>query len=313
MSPTIARLLFFTLPAVVALQCTHTEQEAEGLQEGSQSNVSEYWHQGKAEVSRFDLEQVRYGESHPGHAVLIFVKEQFLPDAQVKFDGLESQESPVDVLKHIATRRFYTGIYPYSMMTTVFSPFASSQHGAYKITGTTQDWCGQTFMQLNSRDGRFAIQYHSYFQEEGDREFTIDGALLEDDLWSMVRTNPDKLPVGEISIFPSTHCVQLRIREFYPHDAIGRLEKSLDPSISADSISVYTVRYSDIPRTLSIMFEPSFPYAILAWEETEDNVAERNGTPPLRTRGVRTHSLMLDYWNRSSGADSTYRSILGLD
>jgi len=312
MSRTLAVLLFMSI-ALTGIQCKRAGSDDKESPANNQSDISSYWHQGKAEVSRFDLEQVRYGQSHHGRAFLIFVKEQFLPESQVKSEGKESAERPVTVMKHIATRDFYTGIYPYSVMTSVFSPFHPDGNHAYKITGTTQDWCGQTFLQLNNRDGRFAIQYHSYFQEEGDQDFTIDRALLEDDLWSLVRMNPDALPVGETSILPSIHCVQLQIRVFRPHVAVARLGKIFDPALSADSLNHYTVRYKHIPRTLTITFEPDFPHAILAWEETEDNMAERSGTPPLRTRAVRTHSLLVDYWNKSSISDSTYRPLLGMD
>ena len=40
----------------------------------------DYWYQGKAELNRFELSQVRYGEIRKGDAVLIFVTEDFLKD-----------------------------------------------------------------------------------------------------------------------------------------------------------------------------------------------------------------------------------------
>ncbi len=45
-----------------------------------------YWYQGKAELTRYQLEQARYGEIHSGDAVLIFVTENFLLDKQVKHE-----------------------------------------------------------------------------------------------------------------------------------------------------------------------------------------------------------------------------------
>jgi len=36
-----------------------------------------YWYQGKAELTSYTLEQARYGEVHPGEAVLVFVTEDF--------------------------------------------------------------------------------------------------------------------------------------------------------------------------------------------------------------------------------------------
>ena len=43
-------------------------------------DFNSYWYNYGAEISRFELEQGRYGEIRPGHVVLIFVTEPFLPD-----------------------------------------------------------------------------------------------------------------------------------------------------------------------------------------------------------------------------------------
>ncbi len=47
----------------------------------------DYWYQGKAELTSYDLEQVRYGEKREGEAVLIFVTEDFSKSKQVKLDN----------------------------------------------------------------------------------------------------------------------------------------------------------------------------------------------------------------------------------
>ena len=74
-----------------------------------------YWYQGKAELTRYELRQARYGEIHSGEAVLIFVTEPFLPDRQVKLERADPSKG-VTVLKLNAVRKFFTGIYPYSLM-----------------------------------------------------------------------------------------------------------------------------------------------------------------------------------------------------
>jgi len=48
------------------------------------SSFSAYWYPNGAEISRYDLKQVRYGEVHSGDAVLIFVTESMNPALQVK-------------------------------------------------------------------------------------------------------------------------------------------------------------------------------------------------------------------------------------
>lgn len=295
------------LASLFALSCSKEIQSPNLAAETV--DAARYWHQGTAEISRFSITQARYGNTYTGDAILIFVKEDFLPVRQVKYEGRSTGESPVPILKLISTREFITGIYPYSIMTSVFAPFASNGR-SYKITGTTQDWCGQTFMQLNNNDTAFAVTYRSYFEDEGDRNFIVGPEMLEDELFIMARTNPRGLPVGEISMLPSVHCVQLRIKEFYPHTGTATRSVQFIPELSADSVQVYSIRYHDVPRVFSIIFEQRFPHTILAWEETEGNL---NGDePPLMTRAVRTHTIMSDYWNKSAPADSVLRKSLGL-
>ena len=46
----------------------------------------DYWYNHGAEISRFTLQQMRYGEIHEGDAVLVFVTEEIIPALQVKAD-----------------------------------------------------------------------------------------------------------------------------------------------------------------------------------------------------------------------------------
>ena len=75
-----------------------------------------YWYNYGAEISRFELEQSRYGEIHSGEVVLIFVTEPFLPDVQVKSDFDASRGMSIPILKLNLIKRFDTGIYDYSIM-----------------------------------------------------------------------------------------------------------------------------------------------------------------------------------------------------
>ena len=79
-----------------------------------------YWFDGKAELTSFSLSQERYGELRQGHAVHIFVTEDFLAEQQVKAD--RPLDDNIPVLKFNGVKKFVTGIYPYSIMTSSFSP-----------------------------------------------------------------------------------------------------------------------------------------------------------------------------------------------
>ena len=116
---------------------------------------STYWYQGKAEVNRYALTQARYGEMRNGDALMVFVTEDFLVNEQVKFEG-GSKSPKTGVLKLNWIERFNTGIYDYSLMTSVFSPV--DQSPVLKVTCSVQDWCGQAFVQLNQRKDGYRME-----------------------------------------------------------------------------------------------------------------------------------------------------------
>jgi len=77
----------------------------------------DYWYDGTAEINSYELQQSRYGQLHQGHAVLIFVTEDFSRSKQVKLDGPgNAVDDKASVLKLNLTKKFNTGIYPYAMM-----------------------------------------------------------------------------------------------------------------------------------------------------------------------------------------------------
>ena len=262
-----------------------------------------YWYQGKAELTRYELNQARYGEMHKGEAVLIFVTEPFLPDKQVKLERGDPSKG-VTVLKLNSVRKFFTGIYPYSLMTSTFTPVSFAATGrALKVASSSQEWCGQTFTQLNLRGGRYEGALRSYFEEEGDRAFGFDAAWLEDEIWTRIRLAPETLPVGRIEVVPGLQYARLWHKEVRPEKAEATLH-------SDGRENVYSLDYSAIPRKLTIRFEAAFPYRIVSWEETQPGAFD--GSPLLTTKAVATRSLMLDYWKRHGNADTHFRKELGV-
>ena len=268
----------------------------------------DYWFAGKAELTRYELEQARYGEIRRGDAVLIFVTEDFLPGKQVKADSSDrSKTGALPVMKLNLMKTFNTGIYPYSMMTSIFTPLDVDSHpGTLKTSTTAQEWCGHTYLQLNLRDGGYRVQGNSYFEAEADQTFMLEAAWLEDEIWTRIRAAPATLPVGRIEIIPGGQQSRLRHRPPAVETANASLERS------AEGVYTYTLDYPESRRTLSIQFRESFPHEILGWEE-----AYRSGfgtsAKRLTTRAVRTHSVQLDYWTRNRNADLPLRKELGLD
>ncbi len=266
-----------------------------------------YWYQGKAELTRYRLEQARYGEIRKGDAVLIFVTEDFLAKTQVKHEYGKPTEPVVKVLKLNANRRFFTGIYPYSTLTSVFTPVEAIDQHSLKLSNSVQEWCGHVYAQLNLRDGHYELDSHSYFQKEADQRMQLPAAWTEDELWTKLRLNPALLPIGEIKILPSLLYLRLRHKPFELQKAVATLNDYSDPALSPAPLKAYELVYQTVKRELKIVFEAEFPYKIVMWEEKVPGAKDW-----LVTRGIKTHELFLDYWNKNSEADSVYRKELGL-
>src|SRR5690606_22696899 len=160
-----------------------------------------YWFQGKAEISSFDLTQYRYGQAREGEAVLIFVTEDFSQKKQVKLDDPEAAgNGAVKVLKLNKTKDFVTGIYPYHMMLSVFTPVFDPE-SALKLTASSQEWCGQSFTQLNKDAKQYKGQAFSYFETEGEQTIAPN-RLPEDVVWNLLRNRPSQIPLGKVDFIP---------------------------------------------------------------------------------------------------------------
>ena len=269
------------------------------------SSFERYWYQGQAELGRYELDQMRYGQARKGHAVLVFVTEDFRFDKQVKYEGGE-KENVGSVLKLNAHRRFDTGIYPYSILTSSFSP-ADEIERPLKVTASVQEWCGHTFSQLNGTNTGYHFQLFSYFDSEGDEDVALESSLTEDGLWAIGRRDPNALPVGKVEILPALHVLRFRHAEARAQSAVATL-KEVDRSPHSMSNQVrYEVAYNSFGRRLVIYFETAFPHRPLAWEEFDESEGETS-----RTFAVRREEMMLDYWNHNGVEDAPYRKVLGL-
>ncbi|MBI3219287.1 MAG: hypothetical protein HYZ44_07225 [Bacteroidetes bacterium] len=261
-----------------------------------------YWYNGLAEINSYQLSQSRYGETREGKAVLIFVTEDFSEKKQVKLDDQPAAgDHKISVLKMNFTKNFVTGIYPYSMMLSAFTPISSNQYPAtLKLTMSSQEWCGQVFTQVNWKDKKYAIQSNSYFEKEGDEQKTVPNVLLEDELWNRIRLGPEALPTGKVILLPGLFYTRLLHTELAPQ------EVNLKKEDFADSIR-YTIQFEKAKRTLAIVFEKKFPFKILGWEE---QFTERS--KPVITRATLIKTIRLDYWTKNKNEFNYLRDSLGL-
>lgn len=260
---------------------------------------NDYWYAGTAELNSYDLQQSRYGELRQGEVVLVFVTEPFSLSKQVKLDnGAAADADKVPVMKLNQIRKFNTGIYDYSVMTSTFTPVDTNQYpNTLKLNTSMQEWCGHTFTQLNLKGNNYQFKEFSYFESEGDSDKTIPVAMLEEELMTRIRLNKGQLPEGKINLIFSSLYSRFAHNEMNVSEAtITTLEK--DTSIN------YNIAYINVNRTLTIAVQKEFPYKILSW--TEDN------GDGLLTTATLKKTLNEPYWNQKRLADDAMREKLGL-
>jgi hypothetical protein len=275
----------------------------------SSAEFNAYWYSGKAEVSSYTVEMARYGNMHPGKSVLIFVTEDFLLDKQVK-DEQGSGAPSTSVLKLNKIDRFTTGIYDYSIMLSAFMPVDQVTYPfCLKTSFSAQDWCGQSFMQVNRRGDGYQATVRSYFESEGDKNSILEDAVLEDALWSMARLNPKTLPIGRFDVIPSSQHQRLRHALNTLETATGSL--TLERNADSSEQYIYTVTFA-AGRTLKLKLQTVFPYRLYGWEE---KVKSGYGMQAqwLTTIASLDKTIKSPYWGLNSPENSKLRKELGLD
>ena len=298
------KIFFFLIVALFSCDKTNVSNKTTSASSsqieniGTSAEFNAYWYAGKAEINRYELEQARYGEMRKGDAVLVFVTEPFSKQKQVKLDDANANPNDVvQVLKLNFTKKFDTGIYPYSVMTSAFTPVDVSQK-TVKVTSSMQEWCGHVFTQLNLKNKQYVANVFSYFESEGDKKSELGEALSEDGIWSTLRINPTQLPQGKIKIIPSLSYLRFSHKELKAMEATASLSTT---NFNQIAVSQYLIQYES--RSLKIYFEPKSPFKIQGWEETY-----KDGAQNMTTRGTLKKSMMLDYWSHNKNADDALRA-----
>lgn len=314
-----ALFLLLSIFALVFFQCSSPNSPSSTLEnakavfvdlEPSADQFKDYWYRGKAEISSYDLKQGRYGLLRQGNAVLVFVTEPFSKSKQVKLNTPQSSKNDqVNILKLNFTRKFNTGIYPYSTMQSIFTPVDEQQEShTIKATTSSQEWCGHTFQQLNLQGDHYDNQLFSYFESEGDQKTRLDKTWLEDEIWNRIRIAPNKLPTGQIKIIPSA--LAARFQHFQLKNEAANATLKAHPN--QKGLMQFDLQYQNIDRRLTINFSKAFPHEILSWEETNTSGWGANAQQ-LTTVATKKKTMMLDYWSKNGLNDAHYRTELGLD
>lgn len=273
-------------------------------------SFKDYWYAGEAELSHYDLEQIRYGQVRNGDAILVFVTEDFLIDKQVKLESELNGRDAKTVLKLNFLKEFVTGIYKYNVMTSTFTPVSINENPrSLKVASSSQEWCGTTWSQLNLRGDHYEITGHSYFEDEADYKKTLDAVWLEDEIWTQLRLSPELLPEGEIDIIPASFGVRRSHSGWAVEKAITKKENWTGEGMPGENLNAYSIEYVNRDRNVTIVYEAESPYRIAGWIQTQ----KTSKGDTLKARSVRTNTIKEPYWKQNSNADELLREKLGLE
>ncbi|QVY64417.1 septum formation inhibitor Maf [Polaribacter sp. Q13] len=298
-------LLYLVLFSFIGCQSGQTNTTPQASVKEVNNPISEndqfnkYWYSGKAELSSYTLKQARYGEIRDGEVVLVFVTEPFSLSKQVKLDNPQKAGNDnISVMKLNHVRKFNTGIYDYSIVTSTFTPINTKNHPfTLKASTSIQEWCGHTFTQLNLADDTYNFKQFSYFEADGDAEKTIHATYLEEALFTKIRIAKGELPEGEINLIPSTIYNRFNYKKL-------DVEKANISKTTSEKTLTYKIKYLSINRTLSIEVEKDFPYKILSWTEND-------GTGLTTTAKLKASSNE-PYWKQKKRSDQSKRKALKL-
>lgn len=291
---------------VCALMCAATAARAD--------DFWKQWGDGKAELDGYALVEPRYGELREGTAVMIFVTEDFSDSARVKADPGKHPPSDVfPVLKLNFVRDFQTGIYDYNTMTSTFARTEADGAGRRwtpaKVSFSSQEWCGNVYMQWIPRGGKLEGTSHSYFDGEADATpqlpLPADG-VLEDELPILVRgLRGDWLAPGATKTVPFLRSL-LRTRLLHVAPAWGEATVSRAAATTTVKTALGTLRavtYTVAEKggdTITFTVEEAAPHRILAWKSSSGESGQILG------------SARLAYWNMHQNGGEAALKRLGI-
>lgn len=266
----------------------------------------ERWRDGKGELSGYQVTTMRYGAPREGQMVLIYVTEPMDRRTWVKDDtGQVPAEHRAEVLKLNHVLKFRTGIYDYSVMTSVFSPYVGESREPFapaKISLSSQEWCGHVYQQIHPKGDHFVSELHSYFTREGNsveltptKPFT----LYEDALWIQLRELDGPFNEGRDwtgSLVPSLWWMRKTHRQTGPVPAT--ITRSTATLADGATVTRFVVKHSELTRTFDV--EQAAPRRVLGWRSSEGDGAELLKTSRLA------------YWQLNGSGGEAHLAELGL-
>jgi hypothetical protein len=266
------------------------------------------WGDGQAELSSYDLTYPRYGKPRTGTAVTIFVTEPFSFSSRVKADPGRHPDSDVfPVMKLNLVEDFRTGVYDYNEQTSSFlSLDATRGAGALtKISFSSQEWCGHSWLQVLMDPGKLRFTGHSYFDGEADRMHDMispPNGIHEEQLmfWARGMANPVLAP-GESVELPYLPSLQSSRHSHKPltWGKVKLTREATKQRIGQSEVEVYrALPLSSAPHVYFV--ETAGTRRILRWQGPDGECADLIASERMK------------YWEMNKPGDESVIERLGL-
>ncbi len=264
-----------------------------------------HWGDGKAEISGYEITTNRYGMARKGTVALIYVTEPMDSRTWIKNDAKPvPKANRVQVMKLNHMLRFQTGIYPYSVMTSVFSPVNSTGRERFapaKISFSAQEWCGHVYQQIHPKGTGYLDELHSYFESEGNSRGFVKTApftLYEDALLIQLRELDGLFANGSDwsgFLVPSLWSTRKT------HVPLGPVKAKItrkDTGMNGQPVTQFDLVWGSERRTIYI--EKTLPRRVLGWDDNRGEKARLIST------------ARLPYWQLNKNGDESHLTPLGL-
>lgn len=275
--------------------------------QAAEPDFYQYWGDGKAELSSYEVVQMRYGEARAGEGVLIYVTEDLNRKTLIKVESPTPAADRLYTLKLNHTLKFNTGIYDYSVMTSVFSRVegGAGDFDLQKITFSAQEWCGHVFEEVRPEGKRLRGEINSYFEREGKQDYVLDlpDEYISGDhlLIALRELRGSLMEEGESRAFKLLPALwDLRTKHARRELVEATLSKGAPEEIEAGGGRHAATVWKLEAGAFSAIYwvEAAYPRRLLAWKDVQGSSGR------LKT------TLREPYWGLNGNRHETYREQL---
>lgn len=251
----------------------------------------EQWDDGLSEMCYYDAVEVLYGVERRYTRVHLMNRQWMGERSGVK--AAPGDAEAVGVFKFVIAEEIPTDNYNYRFLSTAF--LRRSDLKPFKFSVSSQEWCGHTFKTLRWGSDGLTMRSFSYFGDEGDRTWHVDGGCVPyESLLVLARAAVASGEGGEeLSILPTLRSNH----QVVPQTVAGRLVLEGAPGevrVEAGTFDALRVTLSWPGAETWFDVEAEAPWRVLGF---------RNGTARGELRFVERRA----YWDRQWGSGTYER------